>query len=161
MRKTRKMIVHSLTLLHLFRELKLINKGISILPSFLKPKLGSTLESDLVHRNLLSDIKIRNIILKRAFSLNSKVTSIQSLGLLKQSDLKHDMPYQITSLAHHFVNMQCQCILLLPFLSNCNLITFSQVDHRINFSTGLILLLLTKERISKRLKTKSKSARED
>ena len=155
------MIVHSLTLLHLFRELKLINRGISILPSFLKPKLGSTLESDLVHLNLLSDIKIRNIILKRAFSLNSKVTSIQSLGLLKQSDLKRDMPYQITSLAHHFVNMQCQCILLLPFLSNCNLITFSQVDHHINFSTGLILLLLTKERISKRLKTKSKSARED
>ena len=161
MRKTRKMIVHSLTLLHLFRELKLINRGISILPSFLKPKLGSTLESDLVHLNLLSDIKIRNILLKRAFSLNSKVTSIQSLGLLKQSDLKHDMPYQITSLAHHFVNMRCQCILLLPFLSNCNLITFSQVDHHINFSTGLILLLLTKERISKRLKTKSKSARED
>ena len=155
------MIVHSLILLHRFREPKLIIKGISILPLFLKPKLGSTLELDLVHLNLPSDIKIQNIPHKKAFNHNSRVMIIQSSNLLKQSDLKHVMLYQTTNRALHFVNMQCQCILPPLFLSNSNLITFILMDHHINFLTGLTLLLLIKGRISKKSRIKFKSARED
>ena len=154
-------MVHSFIPLHRFREPKWIIRDFSILPLFHKQKLGSTPELDLVHLNLPSDIKIQNIPHKKVFSHNSRVMIIQSLGLLKQSDLKHDMPYQTTSLALHFVNMQCQCILPPLFLSNSNLITFSQMDHHINFSTGSTHLLLIKGRIFKKSRIKSKNARED
>ena len=155
------MIVHSLILLHRFREPKLIIKGISILPLFLKPKLGSTLELDLVHLNLPSDIKIQNIPHKKAYSHNSRLMIIQSSGLLRQSDPKQDMLYQTTSRVHPSVSTRCLCILPPLFLSNSNLITFSRMGHHINFSTGLTLQLLIKGRIFKKSKIKSKNARED